>query len=863
MTNSRAPGHPSHTQRGRAVELLCAQPEFNTEDGRLALFQAAFGGVAEAEPLIERRPDLNRGPHQAAVALVDYLAGYGCLGGRHALAFLLDEVKTRTGTDRHPPIASLTRDLDALCDRLPDATDCPYRDLRAFEYRDADLFFGRETFTRDLVTAVDASPLVAVVGPSGSGKSSVVQAGLIPVLRQRGDWKIGILRPGDDPWGNLADCLVGLLGDTYPDALVRQRAVKTLAADLAAEPPSGLSLPDLIRLICKQRQREQVLLVVDQWEEHYTHHGATPTRTAGRDGLAAANRFADHLITAAAATPLRVVLTLRADFYHLLLAHRPLADAIRGGGLVSLSPMTRDELEQAIVGPARAVGLDFEGGLVERILDDAGREPGQLPLLEFCLSRLWARRRDGCLSHAAYQAIGAVGGAIVQHADAVIDALPETDRERARDLFLRLVQLDEAAPDTRRRAALAEVGACAWPLVTQLANARLLVTGQDAAGEQTLEVAHEALIRTWPRLRGWLTDARDGLRLTREIERAAAVWADKGRAADHRWPDSRVMEAAPALTRIAARFPLGEREQAFLGPMTPDDLLARLADPATDHGDRARIGDRLNLLPGGDPRPGTGLRPDGVPDIQWCEIPAGTVELAIETAAKGFWSRLRRGSRPRRAVAPFRLARYPITVRQWRAFVDDPDGFDALIRKPYGAAPDRQVGGDNHPAVNVAWVEAMAYCQWLSQRLGQAAADSIRLPTEWEWQQAAGGGEPGRQYPWGPDWSDGRANTSESNLGRLTAVGLYPEGASRQGAMDLAGTVWEWCLNRFDQPEVTKPGGDAGRALRGGSWSDDPADARVVYRFRYNPPDRYNTVGFRVVCACPIPPITESLITGH
>jgi len=851
MTNSRAPGHPSHTQRSRAVELLCAQRDFDTEDGRLALVQAAFGGVAGAEPLIDRRPDLNHGPHHAAVALVDYLADRGCLNGRHALAFLLDQIKTQTGTDRQPAITDLTHDLDALCDRLPDATDCPYRDLRAFREQDAHLFYGRETFIQDLVTAVDVSPLVAVVGPSGSGKSSVVQAGLVPVLRQRGGWAIGILRPGDDPWGNLGDCLVDLLGDSYPDTLARQRTVKTLAADLAAEPPSGLSLPDLIRLICKQRQREQVLLVVDQWEEHYTHQGVTPTRAAGRDGLAAANRFADSLIAAAAATPLRVVLTLRADFYHLLLAHRPLVDAIRGAGLVSLSPMTRDELEQAIVGPARAVGLDFEGGLVERILDDAGREPGQLPLLEFCLSRLWARRQEGCLSHAAYQAIGAVGGAIVQHADAVIDALPETDRERARDLFLRLVQLDEAAPDTRRRATLAEVGASAWPLVTHLADARLLVTGRDAAGEQTLEVAHEALIRTWPRLRGWLTDARDGLRLT-QIERAAAVWADKGRAADHRWPDSRVMEAAPALARIAVRFPLGERERAFLGPMTPDDLLARLADPSTDHGDRARIGDRLNLLPGGDPRPGTGLRPDGVPDIQWCDIPAGTVELAIETAEKGFWSRLRRRSRPRRAVAAFRLAKYPITVRQWQAFLDDPGGFDALIRTPYGAAPDRQVGGDNHPAVNVTWVEAMAYCQWLTHRLGQAAADGIRLPTEWEWQQAAGGGEPGRQYPWDRDWSDRRANSSESNLGRLTAVGLYPEGASRQGAMDLAGNVWEWCLNCYDRPEVTDRGGDASRVVRGGSWDYDQSFARAAYRNRLHPRYRGSNIGFRLVCASPI-----------
>ncbi len=146
----------------------------------------------------------------------------------------------------------------------------------------------------------------------------------------------------------------------------------------------------------------------------------------------------------------------------------------------------------------------------------------------------------------------------------------------------------------------------------------------------------------------------------------------------------------------------------------------------------------------------------------------------------------------------------------------------------------------------------MAYCHWLNQQLGQAAADTIRLPTEWEWQQAAGSGKPDWQYPWGPDWLDGRANTSESTLGRLTAVGLYPEGASRQGAIDLAGTVWEWCLNRFYRPEFARPGGDAGRVLRGGSWNSSPANARVVYRYWRDPANRSGTVGFRVVCACPI-----------
>nr|WP_295427221.1 hypothetical protein [uncultured Thiodictyon sp.] len=170
--------------------------------------------------------------------------------------------------------------------------------------------------------------------------------------------------------------------------------------------------------------------------------------------------------------------------------------------------------------------------------------------------------------HAAYEALGRVHGAIVQRADAVIDALPARDQGQARDLFLHLVQLGEGTADTRRQAALGDLGAAARPLITRLTGARLLVTGRDVgSGTQTVEVAHEALIRTWPRLRGWLDQDRDDLRLRREIERIAHAWETHGRIPAYRWPDARVMEAAPAVRRLAPRFPLAEREQAFLGPL--------------------------------------------------------------------------------------------------------------------------------------------------------------------------------------------------------------------------------------------------------------------------------------------------------
>jgi formylglycine-generating enzyme required for sulfatase activity len=340
-------------------------------------------------------------------------------------------------------------------------------------------------------------------------------------------------------------------------------------------------------------------------------------------------------------------------------------------------------------------------------------------------------------------------------------------------------------------------------------------------------------------LRAWLQQDRDDLHRRREIGRATAAWAAHGET--YRWPDERVIrEAAATLRRLGTRFALTVAERNFLGPLAADEMRVLLEDRSTPHALRARIGDRLALLPGGDPRPGVGLRPDGLPDIIWHEIPAGEVELEIGAADSS--------GRPRFAVDPFHIARHPVTVVQWRVFVDAADGYNELFLKPYRVPPYMQPGRDNQPAVNLCWFEAMAYCQWLSTVLGHP----VRLPTEWEWQQAATGGDPGNEYPWG-EWQEGHANTFESKLGRMTAVGLYPQGASGQGVLDLAGNTWEWCLNKFDTPKYAAPGGDARRVTRGCSWGNLRDLARCAYRIHLEPGVRTHDLGLRVVCVSPIP----------
>ncbi|MDZ7621766.1 MAG: SUMF1/EgtB/PvdO family nonheme iron enzyme [Candidatus Competibacteraceae bacterium] len=205
-------------------------------------------------------------------------------------------------------------------------------------------------------------------------------------------------------------------------------------------------------------------------------------------------------------------------------------------------------------------------------------------------------------------------------------------------------------------------------------------------------------------------------------------------------------------------------------------------------------------------------------------------------------------------VEPFQIAKYPVTYRQYRAFLDADDGYHNpdwwedlwfQVDKP-GRQFNRR---DNHPAEDLCWLEAMAFCRWLSAKLGY----EIRLPTEWEWQQAATGGDPANEYPWGPEWDGRCANTYESELSRSTAVGMYPQGASPVGALDLSGNVWEWCLNEYDRPGNVTPVGDARRVVRGGGWClFIQTFARAACRLGFAPVYRSYLIGFRLARASSI-----------
>ena len=380
------------------------------------------------------------------------------------------------------------------------ARACPYRGLMAFQPEDGDVFFGREAIVATTFEQLLAGGFTAVVGASGSGKSSLVRAGLIPAFRRDRGGSVMVMRPGVDP-------------------------EKELRHVLEAGPPS--------------------LLVVDQLEEAFTLCTDEPVRS----------RFFDAVIDLSGADSTWIVVSLRADFYGRCAAHPRLAAALASHQCL-LGPMQVNELRRAIKGPARAAGLRLEPGLIDTMLADVDGEPGALPLLSHVLYESWARRDGQVLTRAAYLEAGGVRGAIAQTAEAVFLGCGPREQAVMRQMFLRLTELGETTEDTARRVPLTELipegggRAEATGVLEQLAASRLLVVADDSA-----EVAHEAIIREWPRLRRWLAEDREKLRTLRQLTTTARTWEQAGR-------DDADLYRGP---RLAAADELADEEQQLSG----------------------------------------------------------------------------------------------------------------------------------------------------------------------------------------------------------------------------------------------------------------------------------------------------------
>jgi WD40 repeat protein len=450
---------------------------------------------------------------------------------------------------------------------------CPYRGLDAFREEDSAFFFGRgaadapESPIGQLIRKVREYPFVMVVGRSGTGKSSLVYAGLVPALRRARDrfWNVLTLQPGREPIEALAIAFnpqAGKEGSAEYAAKIGREAEQLRAGD--SELLSRMIRRELNR---SEGQPDRLLLYIDQWEELYAQ---APSPSVEKDRAtrhtADVNRFIDLLLNASQSAPVSVVATVRADFYDPLIGHDKIR-ALLPTQQVLLGSMSRADLESTIVEPAKLVGLTFDPPkLVSRILDEAGEDEGTLPLLQYALKETWALREGGVMTGDSYARSGGVREAIRLTADRTFDALSPDDQEAARKLFLRLVMPGEGQEDTRARADMPS-DPVQRRIVEQFASprTRLLVTGSDRSAQPTVEVAHEALIRTWPRLREWVNANRDKLRARAAIVQAKAGWEEHGRRKDLLLPPGFQLERA----RVLAADP---------GDITIDDVKAFIAE---------------------------------------------------------------------------------------------------------------------------------------------------------------------------------------------------------------------------------------------------------------------------------------------
>ncbi|MBN3963316.1 pentapeptide repeat-containing protein [Nostoc sp. NMS8] len=415
---------------------------------------------------------------------------------------------------------------------------CPYKGLSYFDCTEADakLFYGRTALTDELLEKVRSGNFLAVLGASGSGKSSVVRAGLLYQLklgrRLSGSdtWQLKIFRPGINPLQNLALAFVeSELSD------IERASQLAKAEELIVRGAVGLG--QLITAAKTQR----VVLVIDQFEETFTQCQDITKRQQFFECVLGALQRDDNKLC--------LIITMRADFFGKCLEQEygGLAKKIQEH-LVTVTPMNREELETAIIKPAQQVNLAVEPELVSEMIADVENSPGSLPLLQYTLTELWQQRTEERLTLTTYSKLGGVRGTLQTRATQVYESLSLEEQQATKRIFLELTQLGEGTEDTRRQVLQRDLVTSQHPevvihrIIQRLADEKLVVTSTLSNQIAVVDVAHEALIRHWLLLRKWIEESRDILRQKRKIEAAAIEWRDREKAKDYLLQRKRLRE---------------------------------------------------------------------------------------------------------------------------------------------------------------------------------------------------------------------------------------------------------------------------------------------------------------------------------
>ncbi len=468
------------------------------------------------------------------------------------LADVIDTCLRKKKEERYESALELLRALEPYTPgrftREIHVDQSPYAGLASFQENDAARFFGRSREIAAMVNRLRTQPMLAVVGSSGVGKSSLVRAGLLPGLKRSGEqWECQVLRPGRNPMAALVSVLAPMqaTSHTVADEVERQaKAIKRLKDE-----PGYLGATMRAQAI---KENKRVLLFVDQFEELYTNVTDIEERQAFVRCLAAA---ADD-----PTAPVRLVISVRSDFLDRV-AENPAFMAELNQGLFFLLPPNRDGLRDALVQPAEMAGYHFEDpAIVEDMLDHLASTPGALPLLQFTATKLWDGRDIGrkLFTRDSYQKVGGIAGALASHADAVLNKMTPTAQGLVRALFLRLVtpERTRAIISMKELEELAKDQDEVKRAIDQLAYARLVVVQTaEAGGQSTVEIVHESLIHSWPTLKKWLDEGHEDSVFMEQLRQAARQWQQKAHDAGLLWRGEIVSEARKFRGRYRGELP--------------------------------------------------------------------------------------------------------------------------------------------------------------------------------------------------------------------------------------------------------------------------------------------------------------------
>ncbi len=779
-------------------------------------------------------------------------------------------------TGSEPSLGTLSTESEPLPEP-PAVPRNPYKGLRAFREEDQDDFFGRDLLIADLLDAIGngrKSPrLRALLGASGSGKSSIMMAGLLPRLRtNHPDWSyLDPIVPGAQPLEHLTIVLARQL----------KRAQADIRKDLDDRSRRGL------HRLASEIADKPVVLYIDQFEELFTQ----TTDEAER-------RQIIDLLTCAATEPdgvLNLLLTMRADFYDRPAQYTEFGTLIEAQHTL-MTPMRLADLFDVVLKPATLpdVQISFDDGLVNELVSEVREEASALPLLQFTLDQLFQRREGQRLTLDAYRAIGELRGALAKHAEATYEALPSDEHRRlARTLFLRLIEPGQTEQETtRRRARLRELqfvdserSALMQVVVRQFVDARLLTTDL-ADVDETVEVSHEALIREWERLGSWLHEAREDVFVMKRIAADAEDWAGKGKPAGLLYGDRRLTEAQAWASRNHAN-PV---ETEFLSTSQQQQSVREKREAAS----RRNLRYALISLFGVIMLASIGLALIFAQNNATLQAEAATLQAVAATSEyRNAYAQAQVNFAATRqfGISPFDITQTPAAafIATATAYADadvawEPvtETFDAveMVLVPAGCfymgsneSRDEQpiqelcfdepfwidkyevtneaygsVGCSDYssepdqPRNCVSWFDARDHCE----------TRSARLPTEAEWEYAARGpGSPA--YPWGNVYDAGRViDVDDPTYGSIgtAPVGIRALGASWVGAMDMSGNVLEWVSSLYkDYPygydHESNSATSSPRVLRGGSFFNISFVLRSAYRFGFNPVDVIFNIGFR------------------